>query len=617
VSRRLLAPSQIAAALSTTRAEFSRLYLQAQPDDFAQNRYAFEAVSSKKDDLAAFEEALTFAQAKGFLDRFAGLVVAANLENGQVAAALADISARGNATLQALQGVVAKFEHPHIVWRGIADAMRWTCRIEVGNAITGTGFLVGADLVLTAWHVVKSLFDYVDGKYKHREEPQNLKFHFDDFLVMIAPGILGPTRSTVVEADDDWYVAHSCCHQVELNDELPADLAELTGYWDFCVVRLKSLPGLERRWAHLEPKAVVPHCDAPVVLFHHPTGQPMRASTSVLADFQNPAAGKLDVRFLHRGDALGGSSGGPCFDKNFSLFGIHQGVFLHGPAGSNRGVPITRIIEHIKNQGSGELPTPPVGKMPILRAGEEGYKLPVIGRDALQSLVFESISLGAPRLISVSGMPKTGKSFCMTIIDTMLPDGAHLKVRVDAQTVAKSNALEYAQEICERAGSVLQEDDTENDSTGAAYQKDFLVGKIIDALDDRRAGRLVWLIFDNMNALPIKERDTRDLLLSLFNETRRQPWLRVALDGFKGDLPLPLRGKGEHLVSAPTEKDVVQFLLRFATSEQISVTEEVAKYAARHVISEYEKQVKSEPDDALETLSEVVIDHMLLIQKKG
>jgi hypothetical protein len=293
VSPRLLSPPQIAAALSATRAEFSRLYLQAQSDVFAQDRYAFEAVSSQKNDRAAFEEALTFAQAKGFLDRFAGLAVAANLENGKVAEALADVNARGNATLQALQGVVAKFEHPHIVWRGISDAMRWTCRIEVGDAIKGTGFLVGADLVLTAWHVVKSLFDFTNGKYEHQPEARNLRFYFDDFLVMIAPGILGPTRPTLLEADNDWYVAHSSCHKDELNDELPKNLDELNEHFDFCVVRLKSVPGLERRWAHLELKAVVPHCDASVVLFHHPTGQPMRASTSVLAAFQDPAAAKL------------------------------------------------------------------------------------------------------------------------------------------------------------------------------------------------------------------------------------------------------------------------------------------------------------------------------------
>ncbi|WP_346283326.1 trypsin-like peptidase domain-containing protein [Bradyrhizobium sp. CW4] len=229
-----------------------------------------------------------------------------------------------------MQGVVAQFDHPHIVWRGIADARRWTCRIEVGNAIKGTEFLVGADLVLTAWDVLESLFDLTDGKYKPNEEPQQVRFHFDDFLVMIAPGILGPTRTTVLEADDKWHVTHSVCHKTERNNRLPKNFADLDGHWDFCVLRLKSLPGLERRWAHLEPKAVVPRCNDRVVLFHHPTGQQMRASTSVLAAFKDPVAECLDLRFLHRGDALSGSSGGPCFDKNFSLFGIHQGVFQPG-----------------------------------------------------------------------------------------------------------------------------------------------------------------------------------------------------------------------------------------------------------------------------------------------
>lgn len=611
----MLDPSEIAAALSTTRAEFSRLYLQAQPDAFAQDRYAFEVVAPQGDDRTAFGEALRFAQGKGFLERFAGLVVAANLEDGKIAQSLAGINAQDNPALQAMMGVVAKFAHPHVVWRGISDAMRWTCRVEVGHAIKGTGFLVGPDLVLTAWHVVKSLFDLQEGKYQPRKGQQNLRFYFDDFLVMIAPGMLGPSASTKLEADDDWCVAYSCCHQDELNDRLPDDLADLDGHWDFCIVRLKSIPGLERRWAQLESKAVVPSCDDQVVLFHHPTGQPMRASTSVLAAFNDVQAERLYVRFLHRGDAFEGSSGGPCFDKNFTLFGIHQGVFEAGLKGSNRGVPITRILEFIKKEPPGELPVPAIGKMPILRAGEEGLGLPIIGRDDLQALVFESIAHGAPRLISVSGLPKTGKTFCMTIIDTMLSDGAHLKVRIDAQTIAKSSAMDYAREICARAGSQLHtEGEPENDSTDPAYQKDFLIERVVDALEKKRSGRLVWLIFSNMSALPIKERDTRDLLLLLFNETRSLPWLRIALDGFKGDLPQPFRGKGEHIVAAPAEEDVVQFIRRFAISEHVHATDEVVKYAAKHVFAKYQNKIKTKPKDALETLSEAVIDHMLVMQ---
>lgn len=604
----MLPARDIVQSLSATRAEFARLFLQAQIDVPASQRFAAEAVSQNPDRDLAFEEAIVFARNRGFLQGFLGLAVIHKLEDGRIAKALAEQHS-GDATLQAITNAANGFPQPHLIHRGYADAMRWTCAVQVNGQIKGTGFLVGPNLVLTAWHVVSSLFtpSFQPGgvtSYAPLPGKQSIKFLFDNLLVTIAPNLLGPMRQLEVEADDAWYVAHSSCHAAELTNQLPNQLSQLNGFWDYCVVRLKSLPGLERRWAQLETTAICPQGAETVFLFHHPAGQPMRANTSVLSAFSAAHSAAQDLRFLHQMNALPGSSGGPCFDKSFTLFGIHQGAWQTGPNGANRGVPITKIIQHLSSNGG--LPEPEPDKVPILRAGEGDYALPIVGRDDLQSMVWRSINRANPCLIWIQGDPKTGKTFCVDVIAAMLPDGDHLKIAIEAEAIAKKPALDCARAICAAAGASppnVQPD--EFASTGGAFQKDSLVLEIMDALDRARGRRKVWLILRNLNASPIDGTDVRDLFLLLFNQTKERDWLRIVLDGFKGDIPQQLARPGTYVAKSVTKAQILSFLERFAASENLPSPS--AKTVAGVIFGAYERA----KDNPLAELSEGVIDYML------
>src|SRR5262249_37042088 len=151
---------------------------------------------------------------------------------------------------------------------------------------------------------------------------------------------------TLVEpAEKNWCVAFCACHSDELAGNLPADLSVLDGLYDYCVIRLKSTPGLERGNARLDMRAVVPAADAPILVLQHPAGASMRHDQSVIAQpaLYSNAAQIPALRFVHLANALPGSSGGPCFDSTFSLIGFHQGAWNARAAQSaNRGVPIVK-----------------------------------------------------------------------------------------------------------------------------------------------------------------------------------------------------------------------------------------------------------------------------------
>jgi hypothetical protein len=610
----LLAPHEIVQALRITRAEFARIFLQAQIDRPASKRIEAEAVFKNPDRDLAFKEALLFARNKGFLREFTLLAANHKLEDGRITKALANEQS-GGAALQAIRNAVDGLPHAHLIYQGFADAMRWTCGVEVDGHISGTGFLVGPNLVLTAWHVMSALFTAnirPDGTttYVPREGPQNIAFHFDDLLVSVAPDLLAPIQRSRIEADHAWHVAHSCCHDEELNDQLPTHLSQLNGLWDYCVVRLKLFPGLERRWAQLEANAVCPDGNETVFLFHHPAGKSMRANFSKLSAFAAADAAARELRFLHQMNSLPGSSGGPCFDKTFSLFGIHQGVWKAGPDGANRGVPITRIIQHLRENGG--LPAPDPNDIPLLRAGVGDYALPIVGRDDFQSLVWGSVTKGEPRLISIGGDGKLGKTFCAEILEAMLPDGHHLKIAIEAETIAKMSAPEFAQTICAAANATLPAlKPDEFASTGAAFQKDCAVVAVMDALNAIRGRRTVWLILKNLNRSPIDGVDLKDLLLLIFGQTKDRTWFRVVLDGFQSDIPGQLSMRGEH-TPRPVEKDqLVKFLQRFAALEGLP-PDNFDLHAG--VILRASGRAGA---DRLARLSGLVIDYMLELQERN
>jgi hypothetical protein len=554
---------QIVNGLKISRSEFGRIFVQAQMDlvETGEELQRFEAVTHSGIDEDAFSEALTWAEQKQFLDTMVRAIVAEGLEDGSITAALTAEAIAANqdpgrkAALQAITDLSRGFKQPEVFYRGVNIGMRWTVKIMVDGAFKGTGVLIGPHLVLTAWHVVASLFDPdTDPARPNRFLPKNngqarLSVEFDDLS-----GILdsqqpagGPKR---VQAHKQWCAAYSECHPAELKGTLPQNLAELNGFWDYAVLRLAQTPGLERSWARLEAKAVVPAAaDRQIVVFQHPGGQPMRFDDNMVVDPQTPVPPGVipQLRFLHTTNALGGSSGGPCFDRTFMFFGLHQGEWIRSQGGQtiNRGVPILAFKDEIP-QKIPNFPVPDPSETPVWKLSLSdpfAPEAPIVGSDSFQWLIWRSAETGKPRFILIGGAAHSGKTFRLSVLATMLPDSGHLKVALRADAISKLSAMDLAKAVCKAAGPIIPQfvPASEFNSSGGTWVRDELVEKVIETLNTVRSGRLVWLTIAELNRTDIQGEQASDFLLSLYERVRTADWLRIVLDDMKGDAPSSIR----------------------------------------------------------------------------
>lgn len=604
---------QILKALKATRKEFGTLFLQAQAQAGVgvYDRKEFEAIAASSPDPDAFHSALLHAQAQGWLWKLLDLIIAERLEDGSLTRALTEANAGGDAALQAMTNLANGFANPDIIYRGYGDGMRWTGKIVVNGVPNGTGVLIGPHLVLTAWHVVKSLFTPAAGD---RWEPDpdggaRLQVEFDNRLVFVN-GILQPAAAQRFGAHRDWCVSFSPCHADELADKLPADPLNLQGHWDYAVIRLKAVPGLQRRWASLDARSVVPGANESLFLFQHPAMQPLKVDQSLITDPDPPLPSVVPgLRFLHYANSLGGSSGGPCFDKSFALFGIHQGVWK-GAAGAghvtNRGVPIRGVINDIKQKLKDGLPGPDPSETPIWNLGAAMNYAPVVGTEPFQKLVWDSAVAGAQKLLTIRGTKWSGKSFLVKLLAYMLPDGGHLKVTLKADSVSKMNARQLAEAICKAAGTTLPPtgDPADADTTSSAWLKDEVLTKVVSVLQEARDGRLVWLSITELNKYKISEKDASDLLFMLYEQTLVVDWLRVVLDGMRGDVPASLRGvRKNHLTAPVTQEDLLRYFERFRTEKNLQGLNTVAM--ANLVHKQYSR---AKPKEAMGGLEEGIGD---------
>ncbi len=610
----MLAIDDIVASVRASRAEFGRLFEQAQVGTATVQRVAFEAVaaSTPGGDTESFTAALRYAQAQGWLEPLVHAIVDEGREDGRIAQALMTEKAAGDATLQAMANVAAGFPQPEVIYRGYASVRHWTVKVLVDGAASGSGILIGSNLVLTAWHVVKSLFlpKPGGGWDWDRTAAPRLQAEFDDFLAFVRPGgALGPNATARVKAHPQWCVIFSRCHDEELQSRLPNDLTQLEGQWDYVIFRLEKAPGQERRWASLDARAVVPRAQSPIVVFQHPAGQPMRIGQGdILKPDQNAAAAIPRLRFLHGANTVQGSSGGPCFDTGFMLFGFHQGEWADAGGNGhpmNRGIPLARVLEHIKAEIQ-NLPLPDPSDISIWRLGPTEKLAPVIGCDAFQTIVWRSAIAGKPKIVIVLGdRDGCGKTFRLAVLSAMLPDAGHLKISLTADQISKMQAARLAEVICQTAGAAPPAivPVAEYDSTTTTWLKDEVVRKTVAALDAVRNGRLVWLLLSELNKSEIQGEHASPFLFLLYEQVATLDWFRVVLDGMKGDVPATVKDVSErHRVPQIAAPDIATYLRRALADLQIPEDAGV-EVSAQLTQSDFDDALAADPSTAMALLS--------------
>lgn len=215
------------------------------------------------------------------------------------------------------------------------------CRVEVvggAESTTGTGFLVGPDLVLTNHHV---LADVVAGT----TSSTGVRCRFD-FHVRADQTI---DHGNDVPLAADWRVADSP-HSVVDTEPLAATLPS-PDELDYALIRLehdigaRPAPGRDQRgWLDLFAEAVPLTPGTPLLILQHPASQPLKYALDT--------AGVLAVngnctRVTYGVNTLKGSSGSPCFSLDLRLVALHHAGAPEFRVDRNEGVPIAAIAAHL------------------------------------------------------------------------------------------------------------------------------------------------------------------------------------------------------------------------------------------------------------------------------
>ncbi len=230
-------------------------------------------------------------------------------------------------------------------WRSrLGELEGQVCRVEVtGNLSVGTGFLVGPDLCLTNYHVVKPL---IDGQ----ANPGDVRLRFDYRRTADGATV---DRGTLSELADDWLAAAA---PPSTADAAPGEAGRLPepGELDFALLRLADAPGLapagragqlseapDRGWIdHVGADGF--EADSPLFLLTHPDGIPLK-----LAFGPSVGLNANGTRLRHRVNTMPGSSGSPCFNARLELIGVHHAGDPAVKPAFNVAIPVRAIAEFL------------------------------------------------------------------------------------------------------------------------------------------------------------------------------------------------------------------------------------------------------------------------------
>jgi hypothetical protein len=231
-------------------------------------------------------------------------------------------------------------------WRaGLVRAEWRTCRVDYRGEGTGTGFLIGPDLVLTNHHVVErllrdpALVRHWSCRFDHKRS--------EDGNVIFTGRVVALAGDCCVDA-----LPHS---KVDLEQD-PKSKDPTDDELDFALIRLAEPIGEQpigkggesepRGWLEI-PSHSIDYADTVVVaILQHPHGGPMKLALGMEQSIGVNGAGN---RIRHTVATLPGSSGSPVFDGGWQLIALHHaGDPARVLPTYNEGIPIAKILARPK-----------------------------------------------------------------------------------------------------------------------------------------------------------------------------------------------------------------------------------------------------------------------------
>jgi hypothetical protein len=231
------------------------------------------------------------------------------------------------------------------VWQAkMVRVQHRVCRLEIDSAALGTGFLVGADAVLTNWHVLEFA--------KNESKIDKLVCRFDYLRLPddeVQPGELIKLDATGILDTSPYSAAEKTAHP---DDPLPT-MEEL----DYALLRLARRIGEEqvegelRGWISLPTRMLPLPVDAPILILQHPLGSPMKLALDTQGVIGLTPNG---ARLRYRTNTDPGSSGSPVLTMDWDIVALHHygDPTWQNPV-FNQGVPINLIRQSIEKHGRG------------------------------------------------------------------------------------------------------------------------------------------------------------------------------------------------------------------------------------------------------------------------
>jgi hypothetical protein len=449
--------------------------------------------------------------------------------------------------LEAITSVSEGFGDPLALAQAIIDATRRTAMIEVSGQPRGTGFLVGADLLLTAAHVidprhwppspqqpVEAVFDYVPMPGRSQAEI--------GARVPVAAFVTGslPTPGEVGGWPENW--------------DAPADRL------DFALLKLgtKAPPPSDQQAAASHRGAYrieATEYDFPrsplLLVVQHPLGDFKRYT--FIKNPPEPNGGGTRIRY--RGNTLQGSSGSPIVDIRGRLVGLHH----FSQRGQNQGVPISIIASKLLSGAHAELFTAaPEEEAPIPASdavvtvnpfeANELMGRPFVNRQRLRERISEMAEddTGAVRTLAISGESGSGVSYSYMLashvaaqsklcdsLRAAAPDGLaafkidlrdYIRVGVDERRTRIAEDILVNLEMREPVDPLAQE--ARNTTTLQVWIKTTL---------RRNPERQWWIFFDSIDSVVEVQQGEVDELIHAMMALADEPQvpLRVVLAGRK------------------------------------------------------------------------------------
>ncbi len=224
----------------------------------------------------------------------------------------------------------------------LIKTVRRVCRIEQAGVGSGTGFLVGPDVLLTCYHVLE---EAIQGR--RRGDTVSLRFDYH-----LSEGNLREGKVVRLLGDfADWHLDSSA--KLDDTAELADTPATRLDSLDHALVRLAEPIGLQpifaegpsRGWIRVQEDAPMSALEDPVAIVQHPRGE----AAKLAVDTRSVQA-VYDTRIRYTTNTDPGSSGSPCFDLKWGLIALHHFGDPNRPPRFNQGIVMNAIRTRLRER---------------------------------------------------------------------------------------------------------------------------------------------------------------------------------------------------------------------------------------------------------------------------